>query len=134
MRAAIIMFKLSFAIIAFIPFSLQAQNSITLAIKKNRANLYYPRSVERFYKQNGHQLVWVAPDTVKTHASEAMLMLDCVKLYGLLHFDYHPKQLTYDQLHKLVEKGGTEADKARYDIYLTDAMIRLMNDLHYGNS
>jgi murein L,D-transpeptidase YcbB/YkuD len=132
MKALIIMFKLSILLILLIPLQLKAQNPIAIAIKKNRANLYYPRSVERFYKQNNYQLVWIAPDTVKTHASEAMLMLDCVKLYGLNHLDYHPKQLIYDQLHKLVEKGGTKAEKAHYDILLTDAMIRLMNDLHYG--
>ncbi|MDB5144917.1 MAG: hypothetical protein JWQ66_3630 [Mucilaginibacter sp.] len=131
-RDAAHMLKLSILIILLLPFRLQAQNSIALTIKKSRASLYYPQSVERFYKQNGYQLVWIAPDTVKTHASEAMLMLDCVKLYGLNHNDYHPKQLLYDQLYKLVEKGGTKAEKARYDILLTDAMIRLMNDLHYG--
>ncbi|MDB5022250.1 MAG: L,D-transpeptidase family protein [Mucilaginibacter sp.] len=62
-----------------------------------------------------------------------MLMLDCVKLYGLNHHDYHPKQLIYDQLHKLVEKVGTKAEKARYDILLTDAMIRLVNDFTMAN-
>ncbi len=132
MKAPIIMFKLSIFLILLVPLQIKAQSPIAIAIKKSRANLYYPHSVERFYKQNGYQLVWIAPDTVKTHASEAMLMLDCVKLYGLSHADYHPKQLLYDQLHKLVEKGGTNAEKARFDVLLTDAMIRLMNDLHYG--
>ena len=132
MKAPVIMFKLSIFLILSTPLQIKAQNSIAIAIKKSRASLYYPRSVERFYKQNNYQLVWVASDTVKTHASEAMLMLDCVKLYGLNHLDYHPKQLIYDQLNKLVEKGGTKAEKARFDIFLTDAMIRLMNDLHYG--
>jgi murein L,D-transpeptidase YcbB/YkuD len=131
-RAIALLLKLSIFILLLIPFELCAQNPIASSIKGNRKNLYYPHSVERFYKQNGYQLVWIAPDTVKTHASEAMLMLDCVKLYGLNHNDYHPKQLIYDQLHKLVEKGGTKADKASYDIFLTDAMIRLMNDMHYG--
>ncbi len=132
MKATVIMLKLSIFFILLISLQLKAQNPIALAIKKNRSNLYYPHSVERFYKQNGYKLVWIAPDTVKTHAWEAMLMLDCVRLYGLSHNDYHPKQLTYDQLHKLVDQGGTQAEKAHYDILLTDAMIRLMNDLHYG--
>ena len=132
MRAAPLMFKLSIFTILLLPLQLWAQNPVKFAIKKSKVNLYYPRSVERFYRQNGYRLVWIAPDTVKTHASEAMLMLDCVKLYGLSHKDYHPKQLLYDQLHKLVEKGGTKAETARYDILLTDALIRLINDLHYG--
>jgi L,D-transpeptidase YcbB len=131
-KAAAILFKLSVFLIILPPLQLQAQNSIDLAIRKNRANLYYPRSVGQFYKQNGYKLVWIAPDTVKTHTWEAMMMLDCVKLYGLSHNDYHPKQLVYDRLHTLVEQGGTSTEKALYDILLTDAMIRLMNDMHYG--
>jgi len=131
-NAAVIIFKLSIFLILLIPLQLHAQNSIDLTIKKSRAYLYYPQSVERFYKQNGYKLAWIAPDTVKTHAWEAMLMLDCVKLYGLSHNDYHPKQLVYDRLHILVEHGGTNTEKALYDILLTDAMIRLMNDMHYG--
>jgi L,D-transpeptidase YcbB len=131
-KAAVIMFKLSIFLILLTPLQLQGQNSIDLAIKKSRANLYYPRSVEWFYKQNGYKLTWIAPDTVKTHAWEAMLMLDCVKLYGLSHNDYHPKQLVYDRLHTLVEQGGANTEKALFDILLTDAMIRLINDMHYG--
>jgi murein L,D-transpeptidase YcbB/YkuD len=132
MKAPMIMFRLSIFILLLLSFQVRAQNPVALAIKRNRADLYYPHSVERFYKQNDYKLAWIAPDTVKTHAWEAMLMLDCVRLYGLSHMDYHPKQLIYDQLHNLVEQGGTDAEKARYDILLTDAMIRLMNDLHYG--
>ncbi len=131
-KIAVILFNLSAFLILFVPLQLQAQNSVGSAIRKNRANLYYPRSVKQFYKQNGYKLAWIAPDTVKTHAWEAMLMLDCVKLYGLSHNDYHPKQLLYDRLHFLVEQGGTNTEKALYDILLTDAMIRLMNDMHYG--
>ena len=132
MKAIVMIFKLSIFLTLAIPFRLQAQNPIVAAIKTNRGNLYYPRSVERFYRQNDYQLVWIALDTVKTHAAEAMLMLDCVKLYGLSRNDYHPKQLIYDQLHKLKEPGGTDEEKVLYDILLTDATIRLMNDLHFG--
>ncbi len=78
-RVAVILSKLSIFLILFVPLQLRAQNSVGSTIRKNRPNLYYPRSVERFYKQNGYHLVWIAPDTVKTHArEEAMLMLDCV--------------------------------------------------------
>ena len=94
--------------------------------------MYYPHEVARFYKQNGYKLAWIAPDTIKTHAWDAMLLLDCVRQYGLNHNDYHPKELLYDTLHRLIEKTGTDAEKARFDILLTDAMIRFMNDLHYG--
>ena len=71
MKAVVIMFKLSIFLILLIPLQVKAQSPIAIAIKKSRASLYYPHSVERFYKKNGYQLVWIAPDTVKTHASEA---------------------------------------------------------------
>jgi len=96
--------------------------------------LYYPVSVESFYKQNGFKLAWIAPDTIKTHASGAMLLLDCVLQYGLNHSDYHPNELLYETLHTLTAKFGkvSNAQKAHFDILLTDAMITLVNNLHYG--
>jgi len=114
-----------------IPTRLQAQNAIASAIKDQRSVLYYPRSVERFYRQSGYKLAWIAPDTIKTHAWDAMLLLDCVRQYGLNHEDYHPDLLLYPTLHKLINSGGLRA-KARYDVLLTDAMIRFINNLHYG--
>jgi len=125
-------FRLSLFIVLLIPFQLKAQNSIISAIKKQRAILYYPRSVERFYKQNGYKLAWIAPDTVRTHAWDAMLLLDCVRQYGLNHEDYHPNLLLYPTLHKLIEQKRNSEEKAIYDVLLTDAMIRFINDLHYG--
>lgn len=125
------MLRLSLVIILLMPFQLKAQNAIASAIKSQQAFLYYPRLVERFYKQNGNKLAWIAPDTVKTHAWDAMLLLDCIKQYGLNHDDYHPHLLLYPTLHRLIE-NGSDKEKAKYDILLTDAMIRLVNDLHYG--
>lgn len=113
-----------------IPFRLNAQ--IQQVLKKDLGKLYYPLSVERFYQQNGYQLAWIARDTVKTHAWDAMLLLDCVKQYGLNHGDYHPKLLLYPELHKLIDQKGSPEKAAAYDILLTDAMIRFINDLHYG--
>lgn len=131
-KIAAILSNLSILVLLLVPLGLKALNLVARTIKKSRANLYYPRSVDRFYKQNNYRLVWIASDTVKTHAWEAMLMLDCVNLYGLSRNDYHPKQLLYDRLHALTEPGGTRSEKALYDILLTDAMIRLINNMHYG--
>jgi L,D-transpeptidase YcbB len=123
-------FRLVLFIILLVPFRLNAQ--IKQALKKERGNLYYPNSVERFYQQNGYQLAWIAPDTIKTHVWDAMLLLDCVRQYGLNHEDYHPKLLLYPELHDLIDQKGTLEEAAAYDILLTDAMIRFINDLHYG--
>ena len=125
------MFCLLLLTVLLIPSQLIAQNSIVLAIKNQRASLYYPLLVERFYQQNGNKLAWIAPDTVKTHAWDAMLLLDCIKQYGLNHDDYHPDLLLYPTLHRLIENGN-DKERASYDVLLTDAMIRLINDLHYG--
>ncbi|MGZ3872133.1 MAG: L,D-transpeptidase scaffold domain-containing protein [Mucilaginibacter sp.] len=96
--------------------------------------LYYPKSVERFYRKAGFRLAWVAPDTVKTHTWDAMLLLDCVVQYGLNQKNYHAKELSYDRLHLVMEQPDkvTASQKALCDIFLTDAMICLINNLHYG--
>lgn len=110
--------------------------SVTLKsqLTASQTSLDFPRSVERFYQQTDYKLAWVAPDTIKTHAAEAMLLLDCVLHYGLNHNDYHPEELSYDKLSAMTAKGNkiSDAEKARFDIMLTDAMITFMNHLHYG--
>jgi len=96
--------------------------------------LYYPKSVKRFYEPGNYQAAWVErqPNTKQTW--EAMMALDCVLQYGLSHNDYHPKELLYDPLHTMIEEPGKISNdkKARFDILLTDALINLMNNLHYG--
>jgi murein L,D-transpeptidase YcbB/YkuD len=106
------------------------QSQITLT----QHQLYYPASTKRFYRNATSKLVWIAPDTVKAHASEAMMMLDCVLHYGLNHADYHPAELLYDRLNSLIRSGNKakESDKAKFDVFLTDAMLTLINHLHYG--
>ncbi|MGZ3823161.1 MAG: L,D-transpeptidase scaffold domain-containing protein, partial [Mucilaginibacter sp.] len=108
--------------------------AITSQLTETKKKLYFPASVERFYKQQGFKLIWVAQDNVKTHAPEAMLLLDCVLQYGLSHSDYHPQELLYDKLRTITERYSSVSDneKARFDIMLTDAMIAFMNNLHFG--
>ncbi|MHB8207842.1 L,D-transpeptidase scaffold domain-containing protein [Mucilaginibacter sp.] len=126
--------KIMLLVLLLAPFKLKAASDTTIAhvLKKSRASLYYPLSVERFYKANGYKLAWIAADTNKTHVWDAMLLLDCVKQYGLNHDDYHPKQLLYPVLHKLISQNKKDEVAALYDVFLTDAIIRFINDLHYG--
>ncbi|MBD1393027.1 L,D-transpeptidase scaffold domain-containing protein [Mucilaginibacter glaciei] len=111
--------------------------SISASLKTQLADrpfLNYPRSVERFYKDTRYQLAWIAPDTVKTHAWDAMLLLDCALHYGLSPTDFHPRELLYERLNAMTtkhEKVGNQ-QKAAYDILLTDAMITMINNLHFG--
>ena len=120
-------------------FASKSDTIVSLEIKKgfdrnNWSNLSYPNSVLRFYQHNGFQPTWVSPRNNPKQTWEAMLMLDCVLQFGLSHDDYHPKQLSYDLLHNILEKPllVNDADKAKYDITLTDAVITFMNHLHYG--
>lgn len=103
-----------------------------LADHKDR--LHYPGMVRQFYKQSGYKLVWIFPDTVKTHAWEAMLVLDCVLQFGLSHDDYHPQKLLSEKLHTLIEQysKARRSEMAEFDVLLTDAMITFINNLHYG--
>lgn len=103
-------------------------------IAAHQKALYYPGSVSRMYRQGGYKLIWIAPETVKTPAVDAMLMLDCVLQFGLRYDDYHPEELSYNQFYKLRKEFATTGDrqKAEFDILLTDAMINLINNLHYG--
>jgi murein L,D-transpeptidase YcbB/YkuD len=107
---------------------------IDLQINKHQKELYYPLSVRRFYNSNGNKLAWIALDTVKTHATDAMLLLDCVLQYGLNHANYHPNKLLYDELRLLTSSNASISieRKVLFDIWLTDAMLAFENNLHYG--
>jgi L,D-transpeptidase YcbB len=115
-----------------LPCGVIAQNPIADAIKKNGKKLHYPHSVERFYQQEGFNAVWVLKDTIKTPVWDAMLLLDVVAQYGLNPNDYYLSQLTYNKLHFVQSEKANNNDKAGFDILLTDAVIALINNLHYG--
>lgn len=101
---------------------------------KQQKKLYYPLSVARFYRLLGYKLAWIAPDTVKMHAGDAMILLDCVNQYGLNHTAYHPEKLTYTELELLTNHHTqvSSLQKAQFDMWLTDALITFINNLHYG--
>jgi len=96
--------------------------------------LNYPQSVLRFYTHNNFQPAWIKPQSGTGQTWQGMLMLDCVMAFGLSHDDYHPKELTYDLLHNILDTPGKVqiGEQARYDIIMTDAVITLLNHLHYG--
>ena len=98
------------------------------------AQLYYPKSVQRFYQQNEFKPAWIKPQTETGPAWQTMLILDCVLQFGLSHADYHPQELQYRRLHDILDTPGKVSPdmQARYDIMLTDAAITFMNHLHYG--
>lgn len=113
------------------------EEAISKEIKKQlkaHLPLQYPKSVKRFYEQNKFAAAWIKTQTAEGPTWQAMLMIDCVMQFGLSHSDYHPNELTYNGLHKLLDtpdKADVNA-QARFDIMMTDAMITIINNLHFG--
>jgi len=68
--------------------------------------LYFPKTVQRFYENNHYQKVWFKPQNSTGQTWRAMLMIDCVLQFGLSHADYHPHELMYNRLHDLFGKAG----------------------------
>jgi len=124
----------------FKPLKSQSDTTLSTEIKaqitnnKRESSLYFPNSLTRFYQMNGFQPVWVKVQKDPKQTWDAMLVLDCVLQFGLSHDDYHPKELSYTRLNTIVEHPYelTATDKATFDIMLTDALIALINNLHYG--
>lgn len=119
---------------------LAGDSSLTMEIKHQlqtgtvMQKLYFPKSVVRLYADNNFRAAWIKPQNGSGAAWQAMLMIDCVLQFGLSHADYHPDELTYTQMHDILDTPGKVSIplQARFDILLTDAILNLMNNLHYG--
>jgi murein L,D-transpeptidase YcbB/YkuD len=113
--------------------TISARLSTQLNSRTNQFTLRFPKSVKRYYVQNQLKMVWIDKAQEK-QTYEAMMLLDCVLQYGLAHADYHPTTLLYDNLQAMInepEKISIE-QRINFDIMLTDALITLINNLHYG--
>lgn len=113
-------------------------NKLTAEIRQQlevtNTSLLYPRSVLRYYQQNQFRSAWIKQQGGMGPTWQAMLTLDCVMAFGLSHDDYHPKQITYSLAHDILDTPGKVSlkEQALFEITLTDALITLMNNLHYG--
>jgi L,D-transpeptidase YcbB len=98
------------------------------------AALNFPKAVTRFYREDNFMPAFVGKARNQDAKWKAMLLIDCVLQYGLSPTDYHPKELMYDKLHAIFGTPDKICDeqKARFDIMLTDAMLIMINNLHYG--
>lgn len=103
-------------------------------LKNGELNLYYPKTVNRIYLEKKFKPLWINPQGGEGVAWQAMLLIDCVRQFGLSHADYHPKELLYDLLHDILDpsKKVSIIKQARFEIILTDAIIAFINHLHYG--
>ncbi|WP_231491288.1 L,D-transpeptidase family protein [Pedobacter sp. Leaf170] len=99
---------------------------------KNMLN--FPESVERFYAGKSYQLAWVAKSNHNRQLAPAMLILDCVKQYGLTRDNFHGNNLLYKQIEIFAQEPEmlSGSQRAIFDVLMTDAMLTFMNYLHYG--
>jgi len=98
----------------------------------NADKLNYPASVKRFYIREGFKPVWVLTNSNKIPAWDAILLLECVSQYGLSPADYRPQELNCGTLNALLAQKNGNNKCASFDIKLTDAIITLINNLHFG--
>ncbi|PJJ83533.1 L,D-transpeptidase scaffold domain-containing protein [Mucilaginibacter auburnensis] len=97
------------------------------------AQLNFPASVARFYREGKFAGTWVTDNYGQNAKWQALLLIDCVLQYGLSPADYHPKEILYNRLYDIEKTDKLNvAQKARFDIMMTDAMVTLLNYLHYG--
>ena len=96
----------------------------------------YPLTVKRIYAAAGFEPIWIKDELKSDKTWSSMLLLDCVLQFGLSHDDYHPDQLLYPKLREMLKnpKKATAKDCGIFDLYLTDALITLINDLHFGKA
>lgn len=133
-------FHLSVGAKTFVRFELYISDSIKSELN-NQLNsatrlgqLNFPNTVKRFYAFNGLETNWLRPEENISPTVSAMLLLDCVRQYGLQHENYHPKILTYSLMHDVLNPKNlrTAEQKVEFEVMLTDAMISMINHLHYG--
>jgi len=128
--------------LAHLSFSVFAQNKTDkfiadgtkIRLDAGKALLNFPKTVERYYQTKSFRLSWVEKGQKNANTETAMMLLDCVRQFGLNPADYHPNELLYSKLKILTESPDSliEGERTIFDLLLTDAIITMMNHLHYG--
>ncbi|MEN5193257.1 L,D-transpeptidase family protein [Sphingobacterium faecium] len=96
--------------------------------------LNFPKSVKRFYGLNMNQAIWLAADGNSDPTASAIILLDHVEQYGLQGKKYHPEILHDKMMREIWQttRPLSLVQKIEFEILLTDALISIINDLHYG--
>lgn len=113
-----------------IKFELNRQLNSPAVLKQ----LNFPNTVKRFYVLNSFETNWLRPEQNIGPTASAMLLLDCVRQYGLQRETYHPQILNYIHMHDILgtEKYCSIEQRVGFELMLTDAMISMINHLHFG--
>lgn len=135
MKALLNYISIFFCILMLKGQDLKTNTEITSLLndKVTLEKLHYPKSVVRFYSQNQSDYAWIMPSRAE-QTWTAMLLLDCAYQLGLSSSDYHLQNLSFENLGVLKHppENISPKDKAMQDILITDALISLINNLHFG--
>jgi len=114
--------------------SLSAQLNLQLDNQEVLRQLNFPNSVKRFYANTGGEISWLLQPEKIGPTLSAMLLLDCVRQFGLQRENYHSEILNYEGMYNVTSPKNlvSLAKKIEFEIMLTDAMISMINHLHYG--
>ncbi|WAC39403.1 L,D-transpeptidase family protein [Pedobacter sp. SL55] len=129
-------------ILACISIAVYAQGAADSAIGQGKKHVFatdtallnFPKTVERYYQAKAFRLSWVEKGHWNAKTAIAMMLLDCVRQFGLDPQDYHPNELLYSRLALLEQYPDSlsEVGRRAFDEFLTDAVITMINHLHYG--
>lgn len=125
-----------FLIVISCIFPLNGQNYEIEAFLKDSISLrqlQYPKSVSRFYSQLQYQSAWTNSPEENEQPKTAILLLEDAYKYGLSVPNYQRPGFSFSKFKTARDFTSISArESARFDIYLTDALIAFIKDLHYG--
>ena len=100
---------------------------------EHQSKLNYPKTTSRLYQTISYKSVWFNQADKNILLTNAVVLIDCVLQYGLKKSDYHPAELSFTKLVAIEDqKNDHLGDKASFDIFLTDAIITFIQQLHFG--
>lgn len=119
--------------VSFADSSISKELQNKLADSLISLKLHYPKSVVRLYIYRKFKPAWLNDRMNQQAIRQALSIIDSASRYGLSLADYHPTEL-HASLRRILNTSR-KADVsllARADVLLTDAVITLLNNLHFG--
>lgn len=126
---------LYFQVILLAVIQISGQNirlQVFLADPANWRTLHYPKTVTRFYEQNGFKYAWM--DSEKDRLQGAVMLLESAPQFGLASYANQPQEFSVEKL-KMALHPATVKDSVAVitsDILITDQLITFLNQLHFG--
>ena len=115
-------------------FGAFAQENVFLQLKlaTDSHKLNFPKLTTKIYLGRFYQSIWFNNDLRSKVLKEATQLLDSAPQYGLNKIDFHCVELSTG--HKSFQINSADAYKPSMDIWITDAMLTFIAQLHYGKA